>query len=119
MEVLNNVQLEGRRINVEISQNDGGEDVITTEEVLGGRFWWREVLLKKRVFYQREGLVGGRSLKLRSIEIEFGGRSSAEKEVLAEEVQLKRRFHGQTQGNERLLDQETRKCDTVNFLVII
>jgi hypothetical protein len=33
MEVLNNVQLEGRRINVEISQNDGGGRRIT-EEVL-------------------------------------------------------------------------------------
>jgi hypothetical protein len=34
MEVLNNVQLEGRRINVEISKMMVAEDVITTEEVL-------------------------------------------------------------------------------------
>jgi hypothetical protein len=33
MEVLNNVQLEGRRINVEISKMMVAEDVIITEEV--------------------------------------------------------------------------------------
>jgi ATP-dependent RNA helicase DeaD len=38
MEVLNNVQLEGRRINVEISKMMVAEDVITTEEVLVGGF---------------------------------------------------------------------------------
>jgi hypothetical protein len=34
MEILNNVQLEGRRINVEISKMMVAEDVIITEEVL-------------------------------------------------------------------------------------
>jgi ATP-dependent RNA helicase DeaD len=35
MEVLNNVQLEGRRINVEISKNDGGGRRDQRK-----KFWW-------------------------------------------------------------------------------
>jgi hypothetical protein len=47
MEVLNNVQLEGRRINVEISKMTVVEDVIITEEVWW-RFWGGRIQLKKR-----------------------------------------------------------------------
>jgi hypothetical protein len=66
--VLNNVQLEGRRINVEISKKMVAEDVITTEEVLVVVVLVaEEVLLKKRrQFTKREGSGGGRSDKLRS-----------------------------------------------------
>jgi hypothetical protein len=50
MEVLNNVQLEGRRINVEISKMMVAEDVITTEEVLVV-----VVLVAEEVLLRREG----------------------------------------------------------------
>jgi ATP-dependent RNA helicase DeaD len=49
MEVLNNVQLEGRRINVEISKMMVAEDVIITEEVLV------EVLVVESSAQEREG----------------------------------------------------------------
>jgi hypothetical protein len=56
MEVLNNVQLEGRRINVEISKMMVAEDVITTEEVLVVVVWWRKKFCskKRRQFAPRE-----------------------------------------------------------------
>jgi ATP-dependent RNA helicase DeaD len=93
MEVLNNVQLEGRRINVEISKMMVAEDVITTEEVLvvfGGRSSAprREGSFAPR----REGSGGGRSDRNSGPrEGGFGGRSSAPREGgFMEEVQLKR-----------------------------
>jgi hypothetical protein len=52
MEVLNNVQLEGRRINVEISKMMVAEDVITTEEVLVV-----VVLVAEEVLLQEEKVV--------------------------------------------------------------
>jgi ATP-dependent RNA helicase DeaD len=63
MEVLN-VQLEGRRINVEISKMMVAEDVITTEEVLVVVvWWWKKFCSKKRRQFapRREGSGGGRS----------------------------------------------------------
>jgi ATP-dependent RNA helicase DeaD len=69
MEVLNNVQLEGRRINVEISKMMVAEDVITTEEVLVVVVLVaEEVLLKKSSFAQREGSGGGRSDRTQVLE---------------------------------------------------
>jgi hypothetical protein len=61
MEVLNNVQLEGRRINVEISKMMVAEDVTITEEVLV------EVLVaessaqekRRKLCSRREGSGGG------------------------------------------------------------
>jgi ATP-dependent RNA helicase DeaD len=89
MEVLNNVQLEGRRINVEISKMMVAEDVITTEEVLVVVVLVKKFCSKKRrQFCTKKRRFSGRSQKLRPREgglVEealpreggFGGRSSA------------------------------------------
>jgi hypothetical protein len=60
MEILNNVQLEGRRINVEISKMMVAEDVTITEEVLVVLVA-EEVQLKKVDLHQDEGSGGFRS----------------------------------------------------------
>ncbi|WPR70720.1 DEAD/DEAH box helicase [Flavobacterium sp. NG2] len=72
MEVLNNVQLEGRRINVEISKNDGGGRRDHNGRNSGGR---REGNFAPR----REGSGGGFRRDRNSAPREggFGGRSSA------------------------------------------
>jgi hypothetical protein len=57
MEVLNNVQLEGRRINVEISKNDGGGRRDPTEEVLVVVVWWRKKFCSKRESLHQEEKV--------------------------------------------------------------
>jgi ATP-dependent RNA helicase DeaD len=60
MEVLNNVQLEGRRINVEISKMMVAEDVIITEEVLVVVLVVEEVQLQEeKETPRREGSGGG------------------------------------------------------------
>jgi hypothetical protein len=92
MEVLNNVQLEGRRINVEISKNDGGEDVITTEEVLVVVVLVAEEVLlqeEKAVLHQEEKVQAVVRQKLRSQRRWIWWKKlCSKKEVLAEEVQL-------------------------------
>jgi hypothetical protein len=92
MEVLNNVQLEGRRINVEISKMMVAEDVITTEEVLVVVVLVaEEVLLKKSSFAPREKVQAVvEATELRSKKVVLEEALLQEKEVLAEEVQLKR-----------------------------
>lgn len=75
MEVLNNVQLEGRRINVEISKNDGGGRRDHNGRSSGGGFGGRSSAPR------REGSGGGfRSDRSAPREGGFGGRSSAPRE---------------------------------------
>jgi hypothetical protein len=93
MEVLNNVQ--GRRINVEISKMMVAEDVITTEEVLVVVVLVAEEVLlqeEKAVLHQEEkvqAVVEGQKLRSQRRWI-WWKKLLQEKEVLAEEVQLKR-----------------------------
>jgi hypothetical protein len=91
MEVLNNVQLEGRRINVEISKMMVAEDVITTEEVLVVVVLVEEVLLQeeKAVLHQEEKVqvVEATETQVQRRWI-WWKKLCQEKEVLAEEVQL-------------------------------
>jgi ATP-dependent RNA helicase DeaD len=90
MEVLNNVQLEGRRINVEISKNDGGGRRDHNGRNSGGGFGGRSSAPRRegnfaprreggfrsdRNAAPREGGFGGRSSAPR--EGGFGGRSAA------------------------------------------
>jgi hypothetical protein len=95
MEVLNNVQLEGRRINVEISKMMVAEDVITTEEVLVVVLVAEEVLLQeeKAVLHQEEKVQAVVEATETQVPEKVDLVEEAllqEKEVLAEEVQLKR-----------------------------
>jgi ATP-dependent RNA helicase DeaD len=86
MEVLNNVQLEGR-INVEISKNDGMEDVIITEEVLVV-VWWRQFWQEEEGSFapRREGSGGGfKSTETQLQERGLERRSSAPREGGLEE----------------------------------
>jgi len=79
MEVLNNVQLEGRRINVEISKNDGGGRRDHNGRSSGGGFGGRSSAPRREGSFapRREGSggFGGRNSAPR--EGGFGGRSSA------------------------------------------
>jgi ATP-dependent RNA helicase DeaD len=79
MEILNNVQLEGRRINVEISKMMVAEDVIITEEVQVVVLVAEEVQLQEEgSFAPREGSGGGfRSDRVQQREGGFGPRSSS------------------------------------------
>ncbi|MBU0940321.1 MAG: DEAD/DEAH box helicase [Bacteroidetes bacterium] len=81
MEVLNNVQLEGRRINVEISKNDGGGRRDHNGRSSGGSFGGGRSSAPRRegnFAPRREGSGGGfRSDRNAPREGGFGGRSSA------------------------------------------
>jgi ATP-dependent RNA helicase DeaD len=81
MEVLNNVQLEGRRINVEISKNDGGGRRDHNGRSSGGGFGGGRSSAPRRegnFAPRREGSSGGfRSDRSAPREGGFGGRSSA------------------------------------------
>lgn len=82
MEVLNNVQLEGRRINVEISKNDGGgrRDHNGRNSGGGGFGGGRSSAPRREGSFapRREGSGGGRSDRNSAPrEGGFGGRSSA------------------------------------------
>jgi hypothetical protein len=81
---MNNVQLEGRRINVEISKMMVAEDVIITEEVQVVVLVVEEVLLKKRRKLHQEEKVQVADLDLTE--------ALQEKVVLEEEVLLQRRW---------------------------
>ena len=63
MEILNNVQLEGRRINVEISKNDGGGRRDHNGRNSGGGFGGRSSAPRREGNFapRREGGFGGRS----------------------------------------------------------
>jgi predicted anti-sigma-YlaC factor YlaD len=61
MEILNNVQLEGRRINVEISKMMVAEDVIITEEVLVVLVWRKSSAPRREVLHQEEKVQAVRS----------------------------------------------------------
>ncbi|MCW2120011.1 DEAD/DEAH box helicase [Flavobacterium sp. 7A] len=87
MEVLNNVQLEGRRINVEISKNDGGgrRDHNGRSSGGGGGFGGRSSAPRREGNFapRREGSGGGGFRSDRNSaprEGGFGGRSSAPRE---------------------------------------
>jgi ATP-dependent RNA helicase DeaD len=84
MEVLNNVQLEGRRINVEISKNDGGGRRDHNGRSSGGGFGGGRSSAPRRegsFAPRREGSGGGRSDRNSGPrEGGFGGRSSAPRE---------------------------------------
>ncbi|MBC5841058.1 MAG: DEAD/DEAH box helicase [Flavobacteriaceae bacterium] len=84
MEVLNNVQLEGRRINVEISKNDGGGRRDHNGRSSGGSFGGGRSSAPRRegnFAPRREGSGGGfRSDRNAPREGGFGGRSSAPRE---------------------------------------
>jgi ATP-dependent RNA helicase DeaD len=84
MEVLNNVQLEGRRINVEISKNDGGGRRDHNGRSSGGSFGGGRSSAPRRegnFAPRREGSGGGfRSDRSAPREGGFGGRSSAPRE---------------------------------------
>ena len=83
MEVLNNVQLEGRRINVEISKNDGGGRRDHNGRSSGGGFGGRSSAPRREGNFapRREGSGGGfRSDRSAPREGGFGGRSSAPRE---------------------------------------
>lgn len=83
MEVLNNVQLEGRRINVEISKNDGGGRRDHNGRSSGGSFGARSSAPRREGNFapRREGSGGGfRSERSAPREGGFGGRSSAPRE---------------------------------------
>ena len=85
MEVLNNVQLEGRRINVEISKNDGGgrRDHNGRNSGGGGFGGGRSSAPRREGSFapRREGSGGGRSDRNSAPrEGGFGGRSSAPRE---------------------------------------
>jgi ATP-dependent RNA helicase DeaD len=85
MEVLNNVQLEGRRINVEISKNDGGgrRDHNGRSSGGGGFGGGRSSAPRREGSFapRREGSGGGRSDRNSGPrEGGFGGRSSAPRE---------------------------------------
>jgi ATP-dependent RNA helicase DeaD len=90
---VNNVQLEGRRINVEISKMMVAEDVITTEEVLVVVVLvWKKFCSKKRRQFctKREGSGGGRSDRNSGPrEGGFVEEALLQEKVLAEEVQLR------------------------------
>jgi hypothetical protein len=89
MEVLNNVQLEGRRINVEISKMMVAEDVIITEEVLVVVLVVEEVQLQEEKETPRREGSGGGFRSDRSAQEVVLGRSSAPREGgFEEEVQL-------------------------------
>jgi hypothetical protein len=93
MEVLNNVQLEGRRINVEISKMMVAEDVITTEEVLVVVVLVaEEVLLQEEQFTEEKVQAVVEATETQVLEkVDLVEEALLqEKEVLAEEVQLKR-----------------------------
>jgi ATP-dependent RNA helicase DeaD len=76
MEILNNVQLEGRRINVEISKNDGGGRRDHNGRSGGGSFGGRSSAPRREGNFapRREG---GFSSDRAPREGGFGGRSSA------------------------------------------
>lgn len=86
MEVLNNVQLEGRRINVEISKNDGGGRRDHNGRSSGGGFGGGRSSAPRRegsFAPRREGSGGGGFRSDRNSaprEGGFGGRSSAPRE---------------------------------------
>jgi ATP-dependent RNA helicase DeaD len=84
MEVLNNVQLEGRRINVEISKNDGGGRRDHNGRSSGGGFGGGRSSAPRRegsFAPRRESSGGGRSDRGSAPrEGGFGGRSSAPRE---------------------------------------
>jgi ATP-dependent RNA helicase DeaD len=84
MEVLNNVQLEGRRINVEISKNDGGGRRDHNGRNSGGGFGGRSSAPRREGNFapRREGSGGGFRSDRSSAPREggFGGRSSAPRE---------------------------------------
>jgi len=84
MEILNNVQLEGRRINVEISKNDGGGRRDHNGRSAGGSFGGGRSSAPRRegnFAPRREGSGGGfRSDRSAPREGGFGGRSSAPRE---------------------------------------
>lgn len=85
MEVLNNVQLEGRRINVEISKNDGGGRRDHNGRSSGGGFGGGRSSAPRRegsFAPRREGSGGGFRSDRNSAPREggFGGRSSAPRE---------------------------------------
>ena len=82
MEVLNNVQLEGRRINVEISKNDGGGRRDHNGRSSGGSFGGGRSSAPRRegsFAPRREGSGGGFRSDRNSAPREggFGGRSAA------------------------------------------
>jgi ATP-dependent RNA helicase DeaD len=91
MEVLNNVQLEGRRINVEISKMMVAEDVITNGRSSGGGGFGggRVLLQEEKVCTKREGSA---VVEATETQVQEGGLVEEallqEKEVLAE-VQLR------------------------------
>jgi ATP-dependent RNA helicase DeaD len=84
MEVLNNVQLEGRRINVEISKNDGGGRRDHNGRNSGGGFGAGRSSAPRREgsFAPRRESSGGFRSERSSAPREggFGGRSSAPRE---------------------------------------
>jgi ATP-dependent RNA helicase DeaD len=100
MEVLNNVQLEGRRINVEISKMMVAEDVITTEEVLVVVVLvWKKFCSKKRRQFCTKKKVQAvvEATETQVLEGGFGGRSSApRRRFWRKKFSLKRRFFRQS-----------------------
>ena len=83
MEVLNNVQLEGRRINVEISKNDGGGRRDHNGRSSGGFGGGRSSALRRDGNFapRRESSSGFRSDRNSAPrEVGFGGRNSAPRE---------------------------------------
>jgi hypothetical protein len=132
MEVLNNVQLEGRRINVEISKNDGGgrRDHNGRSSGGGGFGGGRSSAPRREGSFapRREGSGGGRSDRNSGPrEGGFGGRSSAPREGGFGGRSSAPRGEGSSDRAPRRseslvthLDQEDQEelTFTVNFLVL-
>jgi ATP-dependent RNA helicase DeaD len=129
MEVLNNVQLEGRRINVEISKNDGGgrRDHNGRSSSGGGGFAEEFCSKKRRQFApRREGSGGGEATETQVLEGDLVEEALLqEKVVLAEEVQSEGEGSSDRAQDvlKVLVTHQTKKTKKrltlVNFLVII
>jgi hypothetical protein len=90
MEVLNNVQLEGRRINVEISKMMVAEDVIQRKKFWWWWFWWRKKFCSRREgsLHQEEKVQAVEATETQVLEKVDLVEALLQEGGLAEEVQL-------------------------------
>jgi ATP-dependent RNA helicase DeaD len=114
VEVLNNVQLEGRRINVEISKNGGGRRDHNGRSS-GGFGGGRSSAPRREALHQEEGSGG---FEATETQLEGGLAEEAqlqEKVVLAEEVQLRARFFNRARRSESFGDHDQEDQEETNI----
>lgn len=112
MDILNNIQLEGRRINVEISKNDGGGRRDHNGRNSGGNFGGRSSASRRDSNFapRRESSGGFRSDRnSASREGGFGGRSSAAPRSFSSERPSRR---SDASRPERFSDRAPRRSES-------